>query len=160
MTIETALEMSNAHNKDNPMSDEIWALRILAGAYRREKQINQINSNKISPNCMKTVRIYSLYSKLNREAILPSYTVKVFSYADPLLCLRDAFRSTNCDNRPHSNSLCSTSAGDVMSLDGRFWLIEPVGFKELNLREFDTICDLTSRDTSFGYDDLKRSGLI
>ena len=33
--------MADAHAKDNPMTNEIFALRVLAGAYRREKLISR-----------------------------------------------------------------------------------------------------------------------
>jgi hypothetical protein len=38
MEIQTALDIADAHANDNPMTDEVWALRVLAGCYRREKQ--------------------------------------------------------------------------------------------------------------------------
>ena len=46
MTIQSALEMADAHAKDNPMSHEIWALRVLAGAYRREKSLRERQKNQ------------------------------------------------------------------------------------------------------------------
>ena len=40
MTIQDALILADSHNADKKMSETVWALRVLAGAYRREKQIS------------------------------------------------------------------------------------------------------------------------
>lgn len=41
MTIQSSLALADKHAKDKNMSDVVWALRVLAGAYRREKEITK-----------------------------------------------------------------------------------------------------------------------
>jgi len=41
MHIKSALELADKYSKDTHMTDEVWALRVLAGAYRREKEISK-----------------------------------------------------------------------------------------------------------------------
>ena len=41
MKISTALVLADSHKNEKKMSDEVWALRVLAGAYRREKEISK-----------------------------------------------------------------------------------------------------------------------
>lgn len=41
MTIKTALAVSDSLAKSKTLSSEQWAIRVLAGAYRREKQIGK-----------------------------------------------------------------------------------------------------------------------
>jgi hypothetical protein len=41
MHIKSALELADKHSKDTHMTVEVWALRVLAGAYRREKEISK-----------------------------------------------------------------------------------------------------------------------
>jgi hypothetical protein len=47
MSIQDALKLADQHANTQNMSDEVWALRVLAGAYRREKQISE---NRITKN--------------------------------------------------------------------------------------------------------------
>ena len=74
--------------------------------------------------------------------------------------LEKAFELTNRDDRPHGNRCCSTTAGDIMVIEGNHYLVEMSGFHKLYLRESEAIQKLTSRDTSFGYKWLTSKNLI
>jgi hypothetical protein len=121
---------------------------------------------------MPTVRIISIWSKvpgaegrlMNRSENF-EYDVEVpAKFRDGRLdvegTLDRAFARTNRDDRPHNKRCCSTSAGDVMVLGGKHYLVAGHGFKELTPEESKAIQALTSRDTSFGYDWLKKQNLI
>lgn len=90
---------------------------------------------------------------------VPSYPVAVKTGPVGEM-LEEAFWRTNRDDRPLRNSVCSTTAGDLMRVDGRYFLVERCGFKEVSEAEACKIRTLTSRETSWGYDDMKQNGFI
>ncbi len=116
---------------------------------------------------MPIIKIISIWSKIpggegrrmNRSENF-EYEVAVPPAATVEGTLDKAFILTNQDDRPHGNRCCSTSVGDVMVLEGRHYLVEGRGFKELTPQESAAVQALTSRDTSFGYEYLKKHYLI
>jgi hypothetical protein len=74
--------------------------------------------------------------------------------------LENAFVKTNADDRPFGTTCCSTTAGDIMKLDGQDYLVGIFGFHAITADEAAQIAKLSSRDTSFGYDFLVKRGLI
>jgi hypothetical protein len=57
-----------------------------------------------------------------------------------------AFVLTNMDNRPLRHEVCSTSAGDFMTLNGKAYLVENMGFHRLTPAEFARFQKLTTRE--------------
>lgn len=80
------------------------------------------------------------------------YDVRVPREASQEATLENAFCLTNRDDRPWGARCCSTTAGDVMFLDGEYYLVAGCGFEKLSLAQFEAIEALSSRDTSFGLD--------
>lgn len=80
------------------------------------------------------------------------YTVEVPVGPTPEATMDQAFILTNHDDRPHGNRCCSTTAGDIMVLDGQHYLVAGEGFTKLSPVQSEAIQKLTSRDTSFGLD--------
>ncbi len=117
------------------------------------------------------VKIYSIWSKRSAGDNIRqyAYTVAVVRGATETTTLEAAFAATNRDDRPHGNLVCSTSVGDVMELDDKFYLVaghgffsmDPGhGFTALTKEEADRAMLLTSRDTGCGYAYLKKNNLI
>jgi len=113
------------------------------------------------------VKIISIWSKISGlEGRLMGrnhnyeYEVTVTAAADVEDTLEAAFCATNADDRPNGNRVCSTTAGDIMVLDGQHYLVEPHGYREITEAESAQIQTLTSSDTSFGYDFMANRGLI
>lgn len=113
------------------------------------------------------VQIISVWSKidglegrlLGRDKNV-EYTVEVEAGRTAEETLENAFALTNRDDRPMGRKACSTSAGDIMVLDGTHYFVEGCGFRALTAEESVKIQALTSRDTSGGYDFLTSRGLI
>jgi len=74
--------------------------------------------------------------------------------------LEGAFVMTNMDDRPNGNRCCSTTSGDIMVVNGIHFLVSPCGFNRLTVEESEAIQKLSSRDTSFGLDWMRRKGLL
>jgi len=109
------------------------------------------------------VTIISIWSKDPTDSTRQNnvtYTVEVPQSKSCLEILESAFILTNQDNRPMAKKACSTSSGDVMQLCGVSWLVEGSGYHHLAACELDKILKLTSRDTSFGYEFLRKNNLI
>jgi len=106
------------------------------------------------------ITIHSIWSNRNPGQSAPSYSVEVEAGKTPEYALENAFVYTNTDERPEGRSFCSTTSGDVLEMDGCFWLAETVGFHKLTAEEAAKVLVLSSRDTSFGYADLKAHKLI
>lgn len=62
--------------------------------------------------------------------------------------LNAVFYSGQNDFQP-SNKLCSVSAGDVIELDGRFWQVADIGFKEMSLQEFEKYKKMPQSERAF-----------
>ncbi len=106
---------------------------------------------------MKTVTIISIWSKIDGlEGKLHGrdqnfqYSVRVPEGATAQQTLENAFVATNVDNRPNGRRCCSTTAGDIMILDGIHYLVAGCGFTQISLAQSEAIQKLSSRDTSFG----------
>lgn len=114
-----------------------------------------------------TVTIISIWSKIdslegklrNRDKNV-IYNVTVPTGATAEETLGAAFCLTNADDRPLHDSVCSTTAGDIMVLDTQYYLVERVGFRPVTVAEATQSQQLTSRDTSFGYDFMVKNNLI
>lgn len=109
------------------------------------------------------VRIISLWSKcegIPGQEDNATYTVRVIRADSAIGTLEAAFRVTNQDDRPRRHNVCSTSAGDIMVLDGNHYLVEGMGFRPLTLVESEKIQKLTSRDTSFGYEFMVKHDIL
>lgn len=108
---------------------------------------------------MKIVTIISLWSKLRWHAPAVRYDV-LAQGSDVDATLENTFSVTNRPGRPMGRQACSTSAGDLMVLDGRHYLVEPQGFHELTDAEAQAIEELSPVDTWWGYDRLVKKHLI
>ena len=129
----------------------------------------------ISETATVRVTIISIWSKIDglegtragRDKNV-EYTVEVPAGNTPEATLDAAYASTNRDDRPLGQSVCATSAGDIMILpnrlfpylDGQHYLVDRYGFKALTLAQSEAIQKLSSRDTSMGFNWLvKRNGI-
>jgi len=109
---------------------------------------------------MRIVTIISLWSNLRWHAPAIRYDV-LAQGSDVDATLEDAFSVTKRPGRPMRGRACSTTAGDLMVLDGRHYLVEPQGFHELTDAEAQAIIEeLSPLDTSWGYDWLANNDLI
>ncbi len=79
-----------------------------------------------------------------------TYTVEV-NAGEPAAMLEQAFAMTNRDNRPLGNKVCSTSVGDLLSVDGRRYVVEPCGFVEVTAEQAEAWKKLDSRDAHMGF---------
>ena len=89
-----------------------------------------------------------------------TYTVQVPRASSAQGTLEQAFLRTNVDDRPYGQECCSTTAGDMMLLDGKFYLVENTGFRFLTVPQAEAIKKLTSRDTSWGLEGLVKGGHV
>lgn len=110
-------------------------------------------------NSTATVTIISIWSKweglegqLRGRDKNFTYDVEVPCEATPTATLENAFCLTNRDDRPNGNRCCSTTAGDIVVLDGQHYLVAGNGYTPLSPAQSEAIQKLTSRDTSFGLD--------
>ena len=113
------------------------------------------------------VQIISIWSKidglegrLSKRDHNVEYAVEVELGASVEETLENAYAATNRDDRPMGRTACSTTAGDIMVLDGTHYFVEGCGFRALTVEESAKIQALTSRDTSCGYAFLTSRGLI
>lgn len=109
------------------------------------------------------ISIHSKYPEIGRGNV--TYTVKVPVIKSPIKpsverTLSEAFSMTNRDDRPMGQQVCSTSSGDIMVLNDEHYLVERDGFRKLTLEQSEQIQKLTSRDTSFGYEFMKKHNII
>ena len=74
--------------------------------------------------------------------------------------MENAYALTNRDDRPMGRQACSTTAGDIMVLGDRHYLVEGCGFRPITLAQSSMIQQLTSRDTSFGFEFMVKQGLL
>ena len=107
---------------------------------------------------MKVVTIISLWSALGRAAAPVRYDV-LAEDGDVETTLQDAYEYTNVDGRPMAKEACATTAGDMLVLDGRHYLVDPFGFHELTQAEAQKILKLSVLATRWGYDQLLRDHL-
>jgi hypothetical protein len=101
-----------------------------------------------------------MHSKLPGAAVPPHYLVEVPQRQEARYTLEEAFVITNQDDRPCAKNICSTAAGDLMILDGQAYLVEGVDYYPVTEAEAEAIKKLTTRETGWGYADLKRNNLI
>lgn len=106
------------------------------------------------------VIICSIWTRRNATDVPARYTVRVPVGETPTQTLEHAFVLTNRDDRPHGRSVCSTSVGDIMQLEGAHYFVDLVGFKEITPAQSLAIQRLTSRDTGMGWDWLVEKGLV
>lgn len=105
-----------------------------------------------------TVTIISLWSKAAPgQSSNVKYDVTVPRSSEVNVMLEAAFCLTNAPDRPMGCPACATTAGDIMVVDGRPYLVEPHGFHPLTQAESERIQQLTCLQTCFGYDNLVRS---
>ena len=107
---------------------------------------------------MTKVGIISIHTKRGPDNF--EYEVEVTNKGTIEAMLEAAFEQTNLDNRPLGNQVCSTSAGDIMTLGGKHYLVLNMGYQPLSLEESMQIQKLDSRDTSMGYDWLVKQNLL
>jgi hypothetical protein len=120
-----------------------------------------MNDTSTTPE-VSTVTIISIWSKAP-EIDRPNnvvYDVIVPTGDNHEDTLEAAFAMTNMDNRPMGNRACSTSAGDIMILNGEHYLVSRCGFTKLTLDQSEKIQKLTSRDTSFGLEFMLKHNII
>ena len=109
----------------------------------------------------KRVWIHSLWSKREASDRVFTYVVQVPDGTTVQETLENAYCATNVDNRPNNQKVAATSVGDILLADGQHWLVDVVGFRKLTPQQANSICqNLTSRETSFGYDHLVKEGLL
>lgn len=118
------------------------------------------NANAI-PADKADVKITSIWTK-NPPARPDNfeYTVRVDRGENPDATLSAAFLMTNMEDRPNRTKVCSTSCGDILELDGEFYLVEDMGFAKLTAAEAAKVKTLTIRETTFGLEDMKKNKLI
>lgn len=72
-----------------------------------------------------------------------------------------AYGITNVDERPLPTQVCATTAGDVMILNGKYYLVDPIGFHPLTEAEAGKIeRELSPLQTTYGYAWLVKQGLL
>lgn len=107
------------------------------------------------------VKIHSLWTKEVERSVAPSYTVTVPRGATILETLENVFVATNIDSRPRGNEFCSTSSGDILEVQGAFFLVEGVGYSSLTTSQAMTLIEFhTSRDSGLGLDWLIKRGIL
>jgi hypothetical protein len=113
------------------------------------------------------VKIISIWSKWDcLEGVVTGrdqnveYDVQVPLGDTDLETLDNAFGLTNQDDRPLRHKVCSTTAGDIMVLDGQHYLVEGIGFAPITAEQSAAIQKLSSRDTSAGLAFLTKHNLI
>jgi hypothetical protein len=100
---------------------------------------------------LKEVTIFSLWTKAAKNHVKAvRYSVQVPAGRTPQGTLENAFKLTNRDDR--RDTVCSTSAGDLMLLDGQAYLVEFGGYHPLTEAEMTAVLALWPIDTTFGYD--------
>jgi len=113
-------------------------------------------------NATVPVTIISINSKIPNDPKYGSnkvYTVLVPKSKYDQEVLENAFMATNIDTRPFGTSVCSTSNGDILILDGQHWFCDR-SWVPLTPQQSFQIQQLTSRDTSMGLKFLIEEGLI
>jgi hypothetical protein len=113
----------------------------------------------IAPKTAK-VTVISLWSKRAGQAVPPAYDVEVSRCPDPVETLNLAWVLTNRDDRPKAKEVCSTSAGDIMVLDGRHYFVDLTGFQPMTQAQSEAVQTLSSQDTGMGWDWLLVHHLI
>jgi hypothetical protein len=111
---------------------------------------------------MVAVTIISINSKIPNDPKYGSnkvYTVLVPKSKYVQDVLEEAFMATNIDTRPFGTSVCSTSKGDILILDGQHWLCDRAWTAITQEQSFQ-IQQLTSRDTSMGLKFLIEEELV
>lgn len=78
----------------------------------------------------------------------------------PERAVEEAFGLTNLDKRPHGNSVCATSVGDLLFVQGRYFVVEPVGCKEITAEQAIEWQKVDHRDAHMGFERCAREGLI
>lgn len=107
------------------------------------------------------VTIYSVWSKREATQAAPRYTVEVADTNSNINAMEEAFEITNRPDRPNGQSVCSTSPGDVMEVNGMFYLVAGEGYQALTNEEARIIIhQLRSRDTSAGLEWLRKYDLV
>ena len=97
--------------------------------------MNAINEPAKYPTSAVTIiSIWSKAPEIGRNSNV-AYTVEVPTQATAEATLERAFALTNQDDRPMARGVCSTSAGDIMVLDGEHYLVESCGYHKLTLAE-------------------------
>jgi hypothetical protein len=113
---------------------------------------------------MKHVTIMSIWTKRNAADEPFTYSLPIIlplaELDEEQAALGAAFAATNNDDRPHGRQCCSTSAGDIMIVDGKYFLVEGHGFEPITFEQSVQIRHLTSRETSFGLQDMLDNGLV
>lgn len=114
-----------------------------------------------------TVTIISIWSKLEGlEGRLSGrsenvvYTVDVPAEGSDTDIMERAFMRTNSDDRPMGRRACSTTAGDLMVVDGRHYLVESTGFSALREDQAKAAQALFSSATSLGFNYLVSTGRL
>ena len=74
--------------------------------------------------------------------------------------LNAAFALTNRDDRPFGNKVCSTSIGDILSVDDRCFIVEPCGFVEVSKDTSVAWERIDPRDAHMGFAYCAEHGLI
>lgn len=110
--------------------------------------------NPVHPN--QVVKIISIWSKADGSGSNYVYSIVVPNASTPEGVLENAFRLTNQDSRPQRHVCYSTSAGDIMVLNGQHYLVERTGYAKITREQSHAIQNLTSRDTAFGLNYLIR----
>jgi len=106
------------------------------------------------------VTVISIWSKDGPDSPNPSYEVTVPRGKNEAKTLDAAFALTNRDDRPKRTEVCSTSAGDILVLDGTSYFVDWVGFKALTPAQAEAVQKLTSRDTGMGWEWLVQRHLV
>jgi hypothetical protein len=137
----------------------MWLLATAAPGPRNGISVKRKITMKVNRKTQ-TVTIYSLWTKHFPNHSTIEYSVKVPAAATTIDTLEKAFSRTNCQGRPRAGEFCSTTTGDVMELDGQYYLVEHIGFHALTQAEADAVIQLDCRDTCWGYDWLVNHHLL
>jgi len=74
--------------------------------------------------------------------------------------LHSAFNLTNQDDRPLRKQVCSTSVGDLMIVNGEYWLVDRSGMKKLDEQQAIAWQQIDARDAHDGWDWCVQQGVI
>jgi hypothetical protein len=117
------------------------------------KHMKKIHSN----NKTKTVTIISLWTRrVHGPGSRHAYDVSIPGKPTVTEMLRDAYAITNMDGRPHGKQIWSTTSGDMMVVDGVYFLVASVGFHLLTRKEADQEIVLAD---SLGWDEWNTRNL-
>lgn len=99
---------------------------------------NTINTKPGQSGINNIITIISLWTRRFRgPTAFNQYDVEVAAAPTIGKMLQAAYVQTNLDGRPHGKHVCSTTTGDLMVLNGVYYLVAAQGFHQLTQEQAD-----------------------